>query len=261
MNKNKELQRQQEDAAFAHGLWWVGCAILVELVLLMINNFYFNFTTDVQSINNAYTAFYAMNALFVVAPIVAIIAAVKAFLSFKKTGKISGVVEGALGLGTFLSLAMSLCMVYDVAGCGAAIIFIPVAGAVAFSFFLYPRDFFYSAAIAAMGGLVLWMTWQQSSGNAWVSMVGTLKVVVFSALICWIATLLKKSGGTLTILGYEIRFLAPDAEYMVIFISAAIAAVATVVGLLIGGYFAYYLIYLLAAWAFALVVYYTVRML
>ncbi len=261
MDKNKELQRKQEDAAFAHGLCWVGGAVVAECFLMLINQYFFNFTTSAESIARAEIAYKVMMAAFVVAPIVFVIAAVKGFLSFKKSGTICPVVEGALGLSAAISLSMSMSLIYNGDGATMMLLFLPVAGALAFTFFLYQRDFFYSAAISGMAGLVLWMIWHTTSSNMIVAIIGTAKVVVFGGLFCFFAAKLKEKGGVITLLGYEVRFLPKDAIYPVIYTSAGLSALAVLVAMVLGGYVAYYLIFAMAAWIFALLVYYTVRML
>lgn len=261
MDKNKELQRQQEDAAFAHGLWWVGGAIVIEVLLLLINQFYFNFTTDPASVARAEITVQVMRGLMVIAPVLYVLAAIKGFLQFKKTGTICYVVEGVLGMSAFLSLAMAMVLSYKADGCSMMLLFIPAAGILAFMFFLYQRDFFYSAAYSGMGALVLWMIWHQSVGRVVLVYIAVAKIVIFAGLLGWVVTLLKKSGGTLTLLGHTVRFLPKDALYPIVYASLALSAGLSLVGFLVGGYVAYYLIYALAAWIFALLVYYTVRML
>ncbi len=261
MDKNKELQRKQEDAAFAHGLWWVGGAILVEILLVLINKYYFHFTTAPESVAKAEFTYNMMRVFFVVAPLVFLAAGVKGYLQFKKTGTICPLIEATLGLSGAISLVCSMCLVYKADGCSMMLLFVPAAGALAFGFFLYQHDFFYSAAICGMATMVMWMVWHVTPNNKFIGIIGAIKIIVFSALLCWVANLLKKSDGTLTLLGHSVRFLPSDALYHVIYASAGLSAATAVLGLLLGGYVAYFLIYVLAAWIFALLVYYTVRML
>lgn len=259
MDKNKELQRKQEDEAFAHGLCWVGGAVLVECFLLLINRYFFQFYSD--ELVMAEVAYHVLRVTFVVAPVVFLIAAVKALLDFKKTGAVSHVLEGAMGLSGALSLSASMCMIYNAEGCTMMMLFIPAAGALAFTFFLYQRDFFYSAALSGMAGMVLWMLWHKGGSNTVVGYIGAAKVVVFSAVFIWLASLLKKHDGAISLLGHKVTILPKDASYAVIYITVALASVAVLLGAVLGGYVAYYLIYCMVAWIFALLVYYTVRML
>lgn len=261
MDKNKELQRKQEDAAFAHGLWWVGGAVLMELLLIMIYQFYYNFGATEASITRAVITEKVLWGALWVCPVLFIAAAVLGFLQFKKTGTICYKIEGALGLSGALSAISFMTLAFHAEGCSVMMMFIPAAGILAFFFFLYPHDFFYSAGICGFGALMLWMTWHKTASNSILIVAGTVKIVVVAALLCWGASLLKKSDGKLKLMGHSVRFLPHDAIYPVIFGSAALTALLTVAGFVVGGYAAYYMIYVLAAWIFAMAVYYTVRML
>ncbi len=261
MDKNKELQRQQEDAAFAHGLWWVGGTVILEALLILLKKARFDYTSDMQSIANSTLASNMIKMLCVIGPVVVVLALVMAFMNFKKTGAITPVIEGVLGFSSVATLAIFMTYIYDSEGASIMMLFIPVIGALAFSFFLYQHDFFYAAALPSMAALVLWMIWHQTENTMPVYLIGSVKVIAFGAIFCWLISLLKKSGGTLTLLGYTIRFVPHDAVYPAIYASVAISAVAVVLALVLGSQIAFYLIYAMAAWVFALLVYYTVRML
>ena len=50
MDKNqREERRRQEDIALNRGLLWVGAAILMELLLMLVNKYYINYYSTVES--------------------------------------------------------------------------------------------------------------------------------------------------------------------------------------------------------------------
>ena len=53
--KQREARRHQEDMALNRGLLWVGAAIILEFLLLLINRYYINFRVDEASVNLATT--------------------------------------------------------------------------------------------------------------------------------------------------------------------------------------------------------------
>ena len=49
MDKNqREERRRQEDIALNRGLLWVGAAILMELLLMLVNKYYINYYSTVE---------------------------------------------------------------------------------------------------------------------------------------------------------------------------------------------------------------------
>ena len=77
----------------------------------------------------------------------------------------------------------------------------------------------------------------------------------------------RKNGGVWSLAGREVRVLPAEAGYSLIFLTLGILElnaypllVAVAAAAVMGGNVGYYLIYVLVAWLFALLVYYTVKM-
>ena len=70
----------------------------------------------------------------------------------------------------------------------------------------------------------------------------------------------RKNGGVWSLAGREVRVLPAEAGYSLIFLTLAVNVVAVAAAAVMGGNVGYYLIYVLVAWLFALLVYYTVKM-
>ena len=69
----------------------------------------------------------------------------------------------------------------------------------------------------------------------------------------------RKNGGVWSLAGREVRVLPAEAGYSLIFLTLAVNVVAVAAAAVMGGNVGYYLIYVLVAWLFALLVYYTVK--
>lgn len=68
MDKNqREERRRQEDIALNRGLLWVGAAILMELLLMLVNKYYINYYSTVESINMVYAFDAGLKAVRIVA--------------------------------------------------------------------------------------------------------------------------------------------------------------------------------------------------
>ena len=73
--------------------------------------------------------------------------------------------------------------------------------------------------------------------------------------------LLKKNGGKVQCKdGKSVRVLSKKTSYPVILASCCAGVATMILSLVLGGVVAYYLIYVMIAWLFALLVYYTVKM-
>ena len=87
MDKNqREERRRQEDIALNRGLLWVGAAILMELLLMLVNKYYINYYSTVESINMVYAFDAGLKAVRIVALIALAASAVWCFLRFSREG-------------------------------------------------------------------------------------------------------------------------------------------------------------------------------
>ena len=141
-------------------------------------------------------------------------------------------------------------------GPGLSMLFwLVVAWAVlALVYYIYQREFFVAAAACGMSVLALWFVRYDRNGLA-ESILVLAAIAVVTAAVVW----MKKSRGTLP--GkLAIRFLPEDTNYAVALATCAASLAAPIAALLLGGTAAYYLIFVMVAWLFALFVYYTVKL-
>ena len=227
MDKNqREERRRQEDIALNRGLLWVVAAILMELLLMLVNKYYINYYSTVESINMVYAFDAGLKAVRIVALIALAASAVWCFLRFSLEGR---------------------------------------TGTMALVYYLYQREFFYSAFYTGLGTMLLWMLRHKDSTVDPSS--SRLTTYVFLAIVAILMVLglvmllqARKNGGVWSLAGREVRVLPAEAGYSLIFLTLAVNVVAVAAAAVMGGNVGYYLIYVLVAWLFALLVYYTVKM-
>ncbi|NBI66496.1 hypothetical protein D1646_06635 [Pseudoflavonifractor sp. 60] len=253
--KQREERRRQEDIALQRGLLWVVGAIVLEGLLVLINRNYINYKMEEAAVNRMVAIGNVLGVLRIAGAVAAVLALGWAFWQMKQ--------KKTFGLQLVLALALAA-----VAVCahvtvkfraeGMSMLFwLVVAWAVlALVYYIYQREFFLGACACGMSALGLWFARMGSSGLKETILVLAAIVVVTGAVL-----LLKKSDGLLPLPGMEpVRFLAPDTCCTVPLATCLASLAAVVVGIAAGGMVAYYLIYVMVAWLFALFVYYTVKL-
>ena len=100
MDKNeREAQRRQEDRALNSALIWVGAAIVLEFLLVMVNRHYINFMLTEQAINIAVAIQAALKALRWISLagfVVGIVWTVRNLVTGKRTGRCGALSVAAL---------------------------------------------------------------------------------------------------------------------------------------------------------------------
>lgn len=254
--KQKEMQRHQEDAALNRGLIWVAGAIVLEVLLLLVNQYYFHFTTNPQSVAIAQALNSGMKFLRFAGIIAAVGALVWLYLDVKKLGKIRALpVAVAVGCA-----AVGVCsqIIVRFQGSGMRMLFVLVAGwaALALIYYLYQTEMFLAAVAGGLGIVGMWFA---RNGYTPVNFYtgATLIAILLAAAAAFV---LSKNQGALKVGGHKIVLLPQDAKYVLIYATCAINLAAVAAAMAAGMVVAYYLTYVLLAWLFALLVYYTVKM-
>ncbi len=252
MEKNqREARRHQEDMALNRALMWVGGAIILECLLLFVNRYYINYF--VSEVDMAVAVYSTLHVLRIGGAAVGGIALVWAIFRFYRGGR--------AGLPTVLGLAcltLALCsyvtLAFQKPGIQMLFLLVPALAGLALVYYLYQREFFLAAAAGGMSVLGLWLVRSGGSMEAVASLVG---IVLVAAAAFW----LKKNGGVVhRANGRETRVLPEHTGYSVVFLSCLVGLGAVAAAMFLGANIAYYLIFVLVAWLFALLVYYTVKM-
>lgn len=252
--KQQEEQRRQEDRALKRGLLWVAGAAVLEVLLFLLNRFAIEFDATEQGVAIAEGLLNLLPILRIVGALAFVAGAVLWVMQVKKgSGSLWAGVTCAAGL--VVAICAHTAAAYNAGGMRMLYLLVPVLGGLALCFHIYPRDFFFSALPVVSAVLGLWFV---RAGGMGVELVLT-------ALICAAAllavTALKKGDGMMKIGGAELQLLPQKSMYTIPVVSAAVSLAVLAVGAVAGGMAAYYLIFVMGAWLFALLVYFTVKML
>ena len=107
-----------------------------------------------------------------------------------------------------------------------------------------------------VGDRYVWEHMRTSGGR----MLYTAAAVVCLMLLAALTLYLDKNQGVLKLAGKEVRLLPQKAKYTAIYLTCVGGILAVAAAQFLGAMAAYYLVYAVVAWLFALLVYYTVKM-
>lgn len=250
--KQREERRRQEDIALQRGLLWVAGAIGLEALLVLVNRFYINFTLTDAGVN----AYLGLGQWLPILRNVALIGAVLALLwtvwKLKKGEKFGWPLIGAIALG---AVAVCAHVTVKYQGPGVNMLFWLVAAwaVLALVYYIYQREFFLGAAACGMSVLGLWFARYGASGRLEAGLL-TAGIAVVGLVALW----LKKNGGAIPA-PTPIQFLPKEGSHSVLLVTCLASLAAMAAGLAVES-LAYYLLFAMAAWLFALFVYYTVKL-
>lgn len=259
MDKNqREERRRQEDIALNHGLIWVGAAIVLELLLLLVNKYYINFYTSAESVNLALAIGKVLTAVRIIFLAGVAVCAVWIWLSLKKRARLAPAVIMLIACAALLFCAHIIISFND-SGVRMLFMLVPAWAALALVYYLYQREFFVCAAASGMGVVAMWLIRHQGGHQltVYIFLVLMAAVLVVGAVL---VSQLRKAQGAWKGADRTVQVFPKNANYALILGTAAANAVVVVLSLVLGGTIAYYLMYVLAAWLFGLLVYYTVKM-
>lgn len=250
--KQREERRRQEDIALQRGLLWVTGAIVLEALLVLVNRFYINFRISDAGIRTFLAIGQSLPILRNAALAGAALALLWTAWRLRKGEAFGWPLVGAIALG---AVAVCAHVVVKYQGPGVTMLFWLVAAwaVLALVYYIYQREFFLGAAACGMSALGLWFARYGASGRPEV-IVLLAAIVVVGAAALW----LKKSDGVLPA-KKPIQFVPGKTSYTVPLVTCLASLAAITAGLLAES-LAYYLIFAMAAWLFALFVYYTVKL-
>ena len=254
MDKNqREARRRQEDQALNRGLMWVGGAIVLEFLLLLVNRYYITF--KISEVGTAELIWNGLKLLRIAGVVLGVAALVWAGFRFRKGGKNGLCVVLALVCGALATCA-HIILVFQKPGVQMLFLMVPAWAGLALVYYLYQREFFLGAAASGMSVLGLWFV--RYGGRVGLETVLTLVgILLVAAATLW----LKKNNGVIhRTNGEEVRFLSKKASYPMILVSCLVGLVALLAAMILGANIAYYLMFAMVAWLFALLVYYTVKL-
>lgn len=251
-------KQQMEDRIFNKMLFWLVATAVVEVLMVLINRFYVHIRAGEIG------ALPAIHAILGVAPVIGIVLCAVFLLWGKKIRKDSDGKKDAI-LQTILGTA------FLVAGCGAFLMraygltaapavltIVPALGILMLIFYLYQKEFFFSATVVGMGIMGLWILRNASRPAAYSGYM--IMVLALTLLGVVYAKQMKRNEGKITIGGKEIAILQPGAAYNAYYLTAAVTLVIMFAAMMFGASLAYYGIWVLVAWLFILAVFFTSKM-
>lgn len=250
--KQREERRRQEDIALQRGLLWVVGAIALEALLVLVNRFYINFTLDDPGVNAYLALGKALPILRNIALIGAALALVWTVLQLKKGRKFGWPLIGAIALGA-VAVCAHVTVKYQGPGMNMLFWLVAAWAVLALVYYIYQREFFLGAAACGMSVLGLWFARYGAAGRLEVIAL-LIAIAVVGAASLW----LKKNDGVIPA-PEPIQFLPKEGSCKVLLITC-LASLAALAAALAVESLAYYLIFAMAAWLFALFVYYTVKL-
>ena len=250
--KQREERRRQEDIALQRGLLWVAGAMVLEALLVLVNRFYINFTLTDAGVN-AYLALGKwLPVLRNVTLIGAALALVWTVLQLKKGGKFGWPLIGAIALGA-VAVCAHVAVKYQGPGMNMLFWLVAAWALLAMMFYIYQREFFLGAAACGMSVLGRWFARYGAAGRLESGLL-TAGIAAVGLAALW----LKKNGGVIPA-PTPIQFLPKEGGHSVLLATCLASLAAMAAGLAVES-LAYYLIFAMAAWLFALFVYYTVKL-
>lgn len=250
--RQREERRRQEDIALQRGLLWVAGAVVLEALLVLVNRFYINFTLTDAGVN----AYVALSNCLPILRNVALIGAVLALLwaawKLKKGEKFGWPLVGAIALGA-VAICAHVAVKYQGSGVNMLFWLVAAWAVLALVYYIYQREFFLGAAACGMSVLGLWFARYGAAGRMESGLL-TAGIALVGVVSLW----LKKNDGVIPA-PKSIQFLPKGGSYSVLLITCLSSLVAMAAGLAVES-LAYYLIFAMAAWLFALFVYYTVKL-
>ena len=257
MNKKEQQKAQrarEEDVVLTKVLWWILGAVVLEALLLLLNKVYVKFTTEQFYIAAALQGMFKVLAIVLPICFVILLLWTLVFWRSGRSIRLPGVLTG-------ISLVLAVCAVviyvfYD-RGISFLYIAVPAVTVLALIYYLYQREFFFSAALSALGLLGIKVAAQaESSPLLGYCYLAVLAVLVPAGAVCF--RLLQSHKGFWSVKGKAKEILPKNANYAMLYVTCALVAAVVIAALVLGALAVLYGV--LVAWLLILAVYYTVRL-
>ena len=250
--KQREARRHQEDQALNRGLIWVGGAIVLEFLLLLINRYSINFMVSEAMTASAIRSSLAVLRILAGAAGVALL--LWSGLRFRKGEKAGLQMALALACGA-VAICAHVVVAFQKNGIQMLFLMVPAWAGLALVYYLYQREFFLAAIAVGTATLGLWFV--RFGGIGLEAVLSLIVVLAATAVVLW----LKKQGGVVRRgEGKTVRLLPEKTGYPIVLTSCLVGLAALVAAMVLGANAAYYLMFVMVAWLFVLLVYYTVKM-
>ena len=251
--KQREARRRQEDIALQKGLLWVAGAVVLEVLLVLLNRFYINIPLSDSRIQIALTLHEVLKVARMAAPVAAALALLWTVWQLKQRKPYVPQLALTAALAA-VSVCIHVAIKFRNAGMSMLYWLVIAWAVLAMVFYIYQREFFLGASACGMSVLALWFVRFGPAGRPEAILL-TAAILVVGLISLW----LKKNDGALNDKTGQ-YFLPKGSSYGVLLVTCLASLIAVAAAMLAGGVVAYYLVYVMIAWLFALFVYYTVKL-
>lgn len=259
-NSNRADRKKQEDIALTRALIWFAAAMALEFLLLLVNKYYVNFTADSTSIQLALALGTVLKVTAVLGALGAVLSGVFGWKRIKQGQAFPFLTVVLTSVLLAIGISSALIVVFYRSAVQLLYILVPAGAVLALVYYLYQKEFFFSACGVGVGLLGLWLVRKNiGTHDMLVNLYMAAGTVVLLAILL-LALKLKKEQGMLTIKNKQYVILPKQSNFLLIVLSCVVSLLTMLAGLLLGGTVAFYLLFILIAWLFVLLVYYTVKM-
>ena len=254
--KERQAQRaKQEDEILNKVLWWIVGSVILEMLLLLLNKVYVNYTVDQIDLAVALRED-VFPKLAVILPI-CFVALLVLWLAARKAGKLVRLTGGLALAGLLLAVCAVVVRIFDNSGVRFLYTAVPAVAVLALIYYLYQREFFFAAALGALGLLaVKVMPYRAGFPKIVYAYAIVLGVFLVGAVVVF--RVMQTAGGRLKLGANWVEILPKSANYALLYATCAVVAAVAIAALLLGSLTLLYGV--LVAWLLILAVYYTVRL-
>lgn len=247
----KEAQRRKEDQDFNRSMIWVGVFLVIEFLLVLVNRTYINYQLTTESVNLATVVHNILQYGRWVMLTVAVVCSAWAVFLWKQK-KTMGLQLSIAIVTIVLFACIQIVLAFQAVGIQMLFWMIPACAGLALIYYLYQREFFVCALVSSCGIMGLWFIRNAGTRSYWVALC-VIGIVLIAGVIVWM-----KRKGVPTEGQSDVRL--ESSNYMLMALSCVVSIAVMGLSIVVGATVAYYLIYAMIAWLFALLVYYTVKM-
>lgn len=259
-NSKRAERKKQEDLALTRALIWFAAAMVVEFLLLLVNRFYINFTADTAAIQLAMALKPVLRVTAVLGLLGAVLSGLWGWKQAKATKELPFLCLVLTAVLLAVGFGSALIVIFYRAAVQLLYVLVPAGAVLALVYYLYQKEFFFSACGVGVGLLGLWLVRKSDGAHEQVVWLYAVAGVLVLLTMILLALRLKKSEGVLVIKKMQFAVLPKRSDILSIILSCAASLLALLVGVLLGSTAAFYLMFVLVAWLFVLLVYYTVKM-
>lgn len=265
--KQKVLLRKKEDMRFVQACWCVAFALVLEMLLFQIRDYYFGMLGTLERAGFLENMILSGRWLGVGLMVLGLGWTIYTC----KTGKGDIFYPLAMFLGGLVLFATFYgIIIYKLKGLNILLFLVPAWAGLGLVFFLYQVEFFISAFFTGLGGVGLWLCGQTPlfEGGEVDAKQRTFYIFLNLTLVTIIAGfyLVNKAfqnGGVLLVGKQELTLISDlkdNSSLWLVGLSAVMSLLALALAITVGFTVIYYCSLALAGWLFILLVYYTVKL-